>query len=468
LRAADPSLQIVTHSYSHPNIQSLQDPDSPEDQLPGSLSQQPDDNNQSETSAPQTSQSRASSELHDQFDIKKNTLSVKPKIFRKTAQLITPVDVSPAPPQAMGRSMDEFPTSMVCSGSGFIDDEPLVKNEFTVKSNFSECKTLRDQHSVDEPLRVSAARSFSLASKRSLSVNSQSSKSAIHCASTITVVQEGEAASAVAGASFAGGSVGAASFVSRYDLEDLDATHRGCHKFLPRHPEEMFIEIGDPVYVEVEADDLWCEGVNLRTGMKGIFPSVYATDLTMLDEDGDNNRRMKFRLHFLGSVEVGYSKGTEVICQAINKVASARKTSTSKKPPPLVLIQINEYGIQMTHKGKDDKFEEKPVTTDAKTALKSRLQKMLSKYNVSLNGKKKDGIDHFFAMKNISFCGYHPKNERYFAFITKHPLEMRFACHVFLAVKSTRSIAEAVGIAFQKFYQQYMAMCHPTEDIYIE
>ena len=45
------------------------------------------------------------------------------------------------------------------------------------------------------------------------------------------------------------------------DLEELEATHRGCHKFIPRHPDELFIEIGDPIYVEVESDDLWCEGV---------------------------------------------------------------------------------------------------------------------------------------------------------------------------------------------------------------
>ena len=43
-------------------------------------------------------------------------------------------------------------------------------------------------------------------------------------------------------------------------LDELDATHRGCHKFIPRHSDELFIEIGDPIYVEVEADDLWCEG----------------------------------------------------------------------------------------------------------------------------------------------------------------------------------------------------------------
>ena len=43
-------------------------------------------------------------------------------------------------------------------------------------------------------------------------------------------------------------------------LEESDATHRGCHKFLPRHSEEIAVEIGDSLFVEKEHDDLWCEG----------------------------------------------------------------------------------------------------------------------------------------------------------------------------------------------------------------
>ncbi len=40
------------------------------------------------------------------------------------------------------------------------------------------------------------------------------------------------------------------------------ATHRGCHKFIPRHKDEIFIEIGDPIFVKHEHDDLWCEGTD--------------------------------------------------------------------------------------------------------------------------------------------------------------------------------------------------------------
>lgn len=46
-------------------------------------------------------------------------------------------------------------------------------------------------------------------------------------------------------------------------LELLEATHRGLHKFIPRHRDELEVEIGDPIYVQKEADDLWCEGKSL-------------------------------------------------------------------------------------------------------------------------------------------------------------------------------------------------------------
>ena len=47
-------------------------------------------------------------------------------------------------------------------------------------------------------------------------------------------------------------------------LELLEPTHRGLHRFVPRHPDEIEVDIGDPVYVQKEAEDLWCEGnINL-------------------------------------------------------------------------------------------------------------------------------------------------------------------------------------------------------------
>ena len=46
-------------------------------------------------------------------------------------------------------------------------------------------------------------------------------------------------------------------------LELLEPTHRGLHRFVPRHPDEIEVDIGDPVYVQKEAEDLWCEGNKL-------------------------------------------------------------------------------------------------------------------------------------------------------------------------------------------------------------
>ena len=43
-------------------------------------------------------------------------------------------------------------------------------------------------------------------------------------------------------------------------MEMLDPTHRGLHRFVPRHRDEILIDIGDPVYVTIEAEDGWCDG----------------------------------------------------------------------------------------------------------------------------------------------------------------------------------------------------------------
>lgn len=36
-------------------------------------------------------------------------------------------------------------------------------------------------------------------------------------------------------------------------------------------------------------------------------------------------------------------------------------------------------------------------------------------------------------------------SSRYFGFITKHPADHRFACHVFVSEESTKPLAESVG-----------------------
>lgn len=60
----------------------------------------------------------------------------------------------------------------------------------------------------------------------------------------------------ISGMNFAGNMTN----IPHSQLEMLEATHRGLHKFNPRHHDEIEVEIGDPIYVQKEAEDLWCEG----------------------------------------------------------------------------------------------------------------------------------------------------------------------------------------------------------------
>ena len=55
--------------------------------------------------------------------------------------------------------------------------------------------------------------------------------------------------------------------------------------------DEIEIDIGDPVYVQKEAEDLWCEGANLRTGLIGIFPIAHVVDVDYSDFDPNDNGR---------------------------------------------------------------------------------------------------------------------------------------------------------------------------------
>ena len=50
------------------------------------------------------------------------------------------------------------------------------------------------------------------------------------------------------------------SCLSGGSCSDMEVTHRGMHQFIPRHSDEIAIEIGDPLHVIRTGDDLWCEG----------------------------------------------------------------------------------------------------------------------------------------------------------------------------------------------------------------
>lgn len=132
-------------------------------------------------------------------------------------------------------------------------------------------------------------------------------------------------------------------------LEMLEATHRALHKFVPRHHDEIDVEIGDPIYVQKEADDLWCEGVNLRTGRQGIFPSAYAVDLEYNDFDPNAQKVKKERylLGYLGSVETLAHKGTGVVCQAVRKIVGECGDSPNAQ---VCILEISDQGLRMVER----------------------------------------------------------------------------------------------------------------------
>lgn len=70
--------------------------------------------------------------------------------------------------------------------------------------------------------------------------------------------------------------------------------------------------------------------------------------------------------------------------------------------------------------------------------VRRRLERLLSKV-------RGNSDEHLYSLKNLSFCGCLSENDRYFAFITKHPLEYKFACHVFHGEESANCVAEAIG-----------------------
>ncbi|MBN3278240.1 JIP2 protein, partial [Polyodon spathula] len=177
--------------------------------------------------------------------------------------------------------------------------------------------------------------------------------------------------------------------------EDREQTHRAVFRFVPRHEDELELDVDDPLFVEVEEDDYWYRGYNMRTGERGIFPAYYAHAVVSQAKEFIGRKRKtgwveRYNVQFLGSVEVPYHQGNGILCAAMQKV------------------------------------------------INSLLVKCISFYQF-------DRCSHFFQMKNISYCGCHPKNSCYFGFITKHPVLNRFACHVFVSQESMRCVADSVG-----------------------
>uniref|UniRef100_A0A3B3V611 Mitogen-activated protein kinase 8 interacting protein 1 n=1 Tax=Poecilia latipinna TaxID=48699 RepID=A0A3B3V611_9TELE len=217
--------------------------------------------------------------------------------------------------------------------------------------------------------------------------------------------------------------------------EEKDQTHRAVYRFVPRHDDELELEVDDPLLVEVQGEDYWYEGYNMRTGAHGIFPAYYAIE-NIIKQPAiiDSEWMDRYRLKFLGSVQVPYHKGNDVLCAAMQKIANNRRMTVKFNPPSFCVLEINVKGIKLAVQ--EDYYSNE--------------------------------CSHFFQLKNVSFCGYHPKNSKYFGFITKHPADQRFACHVFVSENSTKPLAESIGKAFQLYYKEFVEFSCPTEDIYLE
>ncbi|KAF7647702.1 hypothetical protein LDENG_00168090 [Lucifuga dentata] len=105
--------------------------------------------------------------------------------------------------------------------------------------------------------------------------------------------------------------------------EERDQSHRAVYRFVPRHEDELELEVDDPLLVEVQAEDYWYEGYNMRTGTRGIFPAYYAIEVTKeMDSYKEKSSEWmeSYRLKFLGSVQVPNHKGNDVLCAAMQKV----------------------------------------------------------------------------------------------------------------------------------------------------
>ncbi|KAM9807848.1 C-Jun-amino-terminal kinase-interacting protein 1-like [Neosynchiropus ocellatus] len=221
------------------------------------------------------------------------------------------------------------------------------------------------------------------------------------------------------------------------DGVERQQTHRAAYRFVPRHADELHLEADDPVLMVSRGEDLWCQGYNMRTGATGIFPAFYAVAVA---KDGARVRRDgcvdQFAVRFLGSVQVPMHKGNDVLCAAMQKVAYNRRSAG--QPPSSCVLEVSVRGVKIS------------VQDECQAAHRG------------------DQCFHFFQLKNISFCGCHPKHSRYFGFITKHPDQQRFACHVMVAESSLHPLAESVGKAFRQYYTEHVGYSCPTEDIFIE
>lgn len=132
----------------------------------------------------------------------------------------------------------------------------------------------------------------------------------------------------------------------------------------------------DPILVELEEDDYWYRGYNMRTGERGIFPAFYAHEVVGQARDVIGRKRSqprgclrwaargagggsgglrgswapsprllscaglkrnpcwveRFNVQFLGSVEVPYHQGNGILCAAMQKVRQLGGPAVPRSP----------------------------------------------------------------------------------------------------------------------------------------
>ncbi|CAL8364417.1 unnamed protein product [Gadus morhua 'NCC'] len=80
----------------------------------------------------------------------------------------------------------------------------------------------------------------------------------------------------------------------------------------------------------------------MRTGSRGIFPSYYAVEVAKEEAESESSPAKssewmdRYRMKFLGSVQVPYHKGNDVLCAAMQKIATNRRATVSTTKPALI------------------------------------------------------------------------------------------------------------------------------------
>uniref|UniRef100_A0A1I8JFL4 SH3 domain-containing protein n=1 Tax=Macrostomum lignano TaxID=282301 RepID=A0A1I8JFL4_9PLAT len=266
-------------------------------------------------------------------------------------------------------------------------------------------------------------------------------------------------------------------------------SHRAAHRFCPRHPDQLALVEGDPIVVLRVDPDGWAAGVNLRTRERGVFPlplasaakpsctgdsqsllppapaispppppsssssssltlstlsspptTVVASAAVVAEPEGgvggSGGNFVATGLNFVGAVEVAAGVDRARLAKALDRVLSSQSGRSGSN----CSVVVSTYGIRMSSS----------CLTGEPTA---------------------EQFSYYFSMRNVSLCCVHPTLPAVAAFVTRHPrLERRLAAaHVFTgACQQLASLVSAVQAAYARFYNEYMAFCHPTEDLFID